>query len=488
MSCKFNTCGEVDTTFIEAEQAITDDIIKYKMVAKNAYYGKIDDSGSFPLNSGTRIKGYRLGRVGVPNCIGWRPIVDERCQTNLCNPEEDGVIQHGHEFYFYSLVEQRLRSDWICLDSLLFREISEDEITHYEDGLKKAARYVHEEFRRSRYLHFGANKMVPVLPRDAHGNPCDPCRVDCADQIRTDGWMFEYRQNGEIDECHVRVRVHPNDIPNISELSLDMLDDASYALGYEHDKFMNDYGLFDVLLADKRQARKLALLENDSVSGGNFHADFIDLRQNIGTEKVLRDYSLRTDIGAMRFYPDTQFNTTQLPQQGPFDIDNPQTWPRFVRVFPYKPVKPLQDQGDGLIWRPDPMYRRAPFGIVTILMNDVIMVQGFPYVGRVGGASKTGDRFGYDGSVQWHNIQDNDCNPDGDKGYWKMRFRMAAKQSMPELGYSWFVRIDTIMGLVKNYCPVPNPACIEEATSYCYFNTGVDFPGENRVMNLYGNK
>lgn len=471
-------CEEVDTIFAMAEQKVTDRLIRFKMVTKNAYYGKIPDGKMFPLKSGTRIKGFKLGRIGIPNCTGWRPVQDELCSTNACSFEPD-VIQHGHDDYFFSLVQKDLRTDWLCIDSLALREMAEEEVMHLEEGLQLASRYVHEEFRRSRYLLFGKHKLLGVLP-NAEAEDFENSRA-CENSMTTNAYVFETRDNGEIDECHIRVRVPVASIPLISELTLDQLDYASIRLEYEDEMFMNDFGLFDVLLADKRVSNRLALQEDEdmrnSASQGGNGWSLVDLRQTYGTERVLRNYSLRTDIHAMRFYADTEFNATL----DPFDEDVPETWPRFERVFPYV----AQKAGvAGVHFVTNENYLNAPFGISTIMNTRVMDVMSFPNVVRVGGAAKVGG-FGYEGTAQWQN-PDWPCNVNRDKGFWKMRFRLAARQNRDEQGYSWFHRIDRRMRLVGNPCPLPTKLCTDEVTAYCFSGMGGEFGdsgnGENRAI------
>lgn len=472
-------CEEVDTIFALSEQKVTKNLIRKKMVMRNAYFGKIKDDGQFPLGSGTRIKGYKLGKIGIPNCTGWRPVEDELCSTNACSFEPD-VIQHGHGDYFFSLVQKDLRTDWLCIDSLALREMASDEIMHLEEGLQNSTRYVHEEFRRSRYLLFGRNKIIGLVQRDGDtGDPVENSKA-CENQMVENAYVFEVRDNGEMDECHIRVNVDPADIDLVSELTLDMLDFAEERLEYEDETFMNDHGLHDVLLADKRVANKLALQEDEdmrnSASQGGNGWNLVDLRQNYGTQRVLRDYSLRADIHAMRFYPDAATNATLET----YSADQPDTWPRFERVFPYV-ARPAQVAGVEYVT--NQAYLKAPFGISTILNNRVMSVMSFPNVVGVGGAKKVGG-FGYAGTAQWQN-PDWPCNVNRDKGFWKLRFRLAAKQNRDEEGYSYFHRLDRRVRLVGNPCPLPELACVDEATAYCFSGMGGATDtglGENRAI------
>lgn len=464
-------CEQLDTIFAMSEQKVTRNLIRKKIVAANVYYGKIKDDEAFPLHSGTRIKGFRLGRIGVPDCTGWRPVEDTLCSTNACSFEPD-VISHGHSDYFFSLVQKDLRTDWLCLDSLSLREMPDDEIAHLEDGLQSAARYVHEEFRRSRFLLFGRNKLVTLVAADENGDPSIDSQTCDDSETVNNGYVFEVRANGEMDECHVRVCVLPSKVAFISELTLDQLDYATERLQYEgDDTMMNQIGLHDVILPGQRIANQLALQENAlmdhavSYRGGSF--DLLELRQTFGTERVIRNYSLRSDIHAMRFYVDSVFNSANDIDDDDFDQNNPNTWPRFQRVFAYIPIKSAVA---GIEFKTNPDYLRAQFGIATILTPRVMDVMSFPNTVRVGGAARVGG-FGYEGTAQWQN-PDWQCNVNRDKGFWKMRFRLAARPQRDEEGYSWFIRLNNKRALRGNDCALVAAPCQEDVTPYCFEGMG----------------
>lgn len=470
------SCEQIDATFIESEQKVSRSLLKKKMVPGNAYYGKIPDGGSFPLHSGTRIKGRRLGRVTVPDDQGWNPIKDQLCETSACdfNPE---LMHHGSSDYFFSVVQRDIRTDWLCLDSLAFRDFVEDEVGHLEDGLRDGSRYVHEEFRRSRYLLFCRNHNLAIIPPNgANTGPVVDYQSCQGNEVIDGAWVFESRDSGEMDESHVRVCINPlatgygadGYYGQIGELTMDMLDLAKAQLEYEDEGYLGDTGLWDVLLAEQRMANRLVLQENalmgfaaSNVQGG---WNLLDLRQNYGTERVIRDYSLRTDRYAMKFFPDYVFNVALVAGLGyAFNAQDPATWPRFTRVYAYVPVKA---QYAGVVFQRNPNFLRAPFGISTILNKRVMEVMSFPDTSGYGSATY-GDMFSWDGIAKWRN-PDWECNVKRNKGFWMLNFRMAAKQAYDEEGYAWFHRINLGLALRGNTC-VPNvPECTDEVTPYCF--------------------
>jgi hypothetical protein len=470
------SCEQVDALFIQSEQKVTEGLITKKLVQKNAYYGKIPDAGSFPLHSGTRIRGWRLGRIGVPNDEGWNGIEDGLCQTNACdfNPE---VISHGSTDYFFSLVQRDLRTDWICLDSMQFRQFPEDEVMHLENGLRDASRYVHEEFRRSRYILFGLHKGISILPADGDGVPVVDFTSCDGQELVDNAFVFETRVNGEMDESHVRVCADPTahggtGIDFIGELTLDQLDIATERLEYEDDVYLDGTDLFDVLLPSKRLRNQLALQESSAMANAPAQVttyDMIDLRQTYGTEGVLRNYSFRSDIHAMRFYPDVAFNTAMVAGIGyAFDPNDPNTWPRFVRVYPYKKTASRLTDGtqQGIDWVTNENYLKAPFGITTILNKRVMDVMSFPELTGVSSAT-TRESYSWEGIARWKN-PDWECNVKRNKGFWMMNFRLAARPQRNEEGYSWFHRMSRNIRLRGLTCDLPTSSAELDYTPYCF--------------------
>lgn len=464
-------CKQIDLGFLLSEQKVSEDLTKKKMVASNAYYGKVPDGKPFPLRSGTRIKGNRLGRITPPDGGGWQPVEDGLCSTNACDSSAE-VVSHGNEEFYFSLVQKALRTDWLCLDALALREVPEEEIAHLESGLQSASRYVHEEFRRTRYLHFCANKMVTVLAEEGStGMPLSENVTSCdGDEQDNNGWIWETRDNGEIDENHVRVCVNPEKPGLIGGLSLDNLDYASERLGYEDESYMGGTMLFDVLLANIKLSNQLALQEDDKMNNAASYGGYnmLELAQAYGTQRVLRNYSLRSDMYSARFYPDAAFNALLADEDGyAFDEDDPNTWARFVRVYPFLPRKANVSGIDKIT---NPNYLRAPFGISTILSQRVMSVMSFPDISGFGSAQKA-EMFGFDGVAKWIN-PDRECNEDRNKGFWKLKFRLAARPDYDKEGFAWFHRLSNKVDLTGLRCAIPEAATYSDVTPYCYEGMG----------------
>lgn len=464
----------LNRAFRRSEQQVSANLLKFKTIVKNAYYGKVPDGGKWPLGSGTQIKGNRLGRVTVPEGRGFEPVEDELCDSNAGTLKNDEIISNGNSSFFYSLVHRDMRTDWIDLSILRFRPDRMEEIAHLEEGLQFATRYVHEEFRRSRYHLFCRNKRMGILPLDGSNNVRETYNSANGVDVINQAYVWEHRANGEMDENYIRVRFdisanHAN-FNQISELTLDMLDDAHVRLSYNAQAFLDGTGLYDVVLADGTMSNRMAELEAEKIGTSQANVggyNLVDLSKAYGTERVMRDrFSTRTDVFAARFFPDVDFNEAMLAADGyAFNDNDSRTWPRFKRVYPFVTVK---SKGSGVESVENPDYLKAPFGLSTILVQSVMEVQSVPETTSVGGASATG-RVANDGTATWMNYK-TDRNPRGFKGYWLLDFEIAAKQNYDDRGFSFFHRIGRKVQLSGVIADLPTATPRNPASPYCFRN------------------
>ena len=481
-------CKELNLIFKQSEQKLSDSLITYKTKVSNPYWGKIKDSGMFPRKSGTSIKIVKLGRSTI-DPPRWQGVSDSYCGTNACdNPEQD-IIYNGFETDNYSLAKTSFRTDWLCLDALVFREMPESELAHFEDNIRKASQRVWNEFGRSRYIHMCQNKVVATVDDADLTDVCeDSPKVKCNDQnIDTEGFVWaRYAQldgsDGEINENYVFVKVNPTKLENIALLSLDMLDVATEELETEDDTMpFADEGiqLFDVVLANSRMGNQFCMQEdrrmNNAISYGGY--DPMQLKRTLGTKNVFRDrYSVRYDNDSARFYPDTVYNTALVEAGGyTYDATDPETWPRFKRVYRY--IQQKSTSGEGAIWVSNKVnFLNAPFAISTIFSPGVCSIQGYPDGTSMGSAMKEGVglKHNYAGNAVWHN-PDWECNLDRNKGFWKVDFGAAVRPEKKELGYSYFHRVSRKISLHSTTCDIPTEECVTPYSPYCYEGmTGAD--------------
>lgn len=478
-------CGPINDVFKESEQYLDKKIIAKKFKVANAYWGRVRQDGQWPLHSGVRIKKTRLTAYGFgDHSIGWEPIDDAICASDLCSDPEVDRLQHGgFESVYFGPERFRINSDWICLDKLLVREMPEMEIQHLEDYLARATRYFWEEYYRSRYIDACENKVLALVDSDLLDGDACACNVasTCRPEINTsNGFVFERRSTGTIDERYIRVNCRISDIPRISDFGLDMLDIAKIELSSEDDNYPYlDQGvqLLDVIIADPRQNIRFGETENHlldrvlSYGGKNMG----ELTRMMGTQRVWRDsYSVRYDNNAARFFPDTAFNNTELDGVI-YDPSDPETWPRFKRVFPWKPEKvSVTNPADGTVsWGIKHVKNRdyiyAPFAINTVFVPTVISAMSLPTAQSVG-AAKLGSHSNLkslDGVAKWNN-PNWPCNPYGEKGYFTLGFGAAIRPDYPEYGWAFLTRMDHSISLKGVACAIGEAGCVQRLSAYCY--------------------
>ncbi len=461
----FLSCEQIDTIFRMAERQVSKDLGQKRMSVQNAYFGRINEGSDWPLHAGTEMNKATLGRMGVPTDSGWSRISDTLCATNACDMEYD-VIYHGFEETGWSIARRGLRTDWLCIDSLALRQSPEKEVAAIESGLQDAASYVHEEFRRSRYLDLCRHHVVGLVDVDGNGDPVQEYWMDDATNLNHVGWVFERRASGEMDENHVRVCVPNAHINRISRLTPDMLDVARQVMIYEDPTYLDNTGLMEALVAGANDSKWMAQIERQQLGGvtADGVSNLVDLRMHFGIDRVVRNYAVKPDFFAMRFFPDVAFNTALLAEVGyAFDENDPSSWPRFKRVHAYVPKK---SKIAGIEYVPNPTYQFAPFGISTLMNTNVMTVHGFPeYLGT--GSAKKAENYAYDGRARWRN-PDWECNSERNKGFWAMKFMLAAEPEKVQTGYAYFHALNNKVMLAGHIKTLPTAPAVEAISPYCY--------------------
>jgi hypothetical protein len=452
----FESCEQVNTLFIQGQEHIERNLIKKKFVPANAYYGRMP-SGSFPKNSGLTHRGHRLARQAPPDELNWRRVEQDVCNTNACDFDPD-VIHNGSDSYNWSLVAMDLRTDWICLDSLVFNEFPEEEIDHMEMSLQNINRNVFEEFGRSRWTDNAENKIVGVIPTGGIPDPDTKC-----DNVSLNGgWIFERYANGEVNPNRVRVQLASDDAARISELTNDLLEQTVIRLQYEEAAYIADsVQLYDLVVPDLRTSLQLAKDEDEQggfyKSLGGYQAS--DLDRELGVQRVVGNFAHRYDRYAMKFYP----SATQ-PDAGAFDPADTATWLVLERVFPYR-----QEEAEiGVRHVVNEEYINAPFAITNAFIRDVVRIETLSKPSSYGSATKAMNvpDFTPDAKFIWKN-PDWDCNVKRNKGFWLACYELAAHPRMTELGHSWLHRIDTRIHLIENPCATTSATCYDPVSPYC---------------------
>lgn len=476
------SCRKFDTAFREAEQQISDDLVEKKFrLGQNAYWGRVRDNGMFPTRAGTRIKKVRLSRIGFGQMdVGWTAVEDNGCFTNLCEEPPAEVISHGSEDSYYGLEKFKIATDEICLSMLPFREMPEKELAHFENHLKMAGQYFWNEWLRSRYINIVEKKFVAMVSDNAltSGDICDTLESACAPYIdHTNGFIMWNRgadglpvldQAYPVDERYVSVNVPLAKVPNISELSGDLIEQAAADLELDDDNMpLLDEGidLLDVIVPDLKMLRRLVQLERmqEAQCLPSVLYDGKDLSRRLGIKRIIRDqFGIRRDLHGMKFYPDNLYNSTL----GAYSKNDPTTWPRFKRVFAYTP----QANANGSVnYVPNRFFSAAPFGISVIFTPTVMGMLHHPEAEGFGTARPGENTIDYAGQATWVNEYDKKCNPKRDRGHWELHFGAGIEPDRPENGSAFFHRIDHRLSLSGVACPIPLVGCLDSYVSpYCY--------------------
>lgn len=477
-----NLCKQFDTAFRAAEQQISDSIVSKKAnLGRNAYWGHVPHAGDFPLHSGTSIKQIRLSRIGFGDMsVGWRQVQDDGCFTNVCEAPERPTFAHGSTESFYSLEEFGFQSPEICLRVLRFRQMGERELAKIEEHLRVQAQFFWNEYYRSRYIHTVEKKIVAQVPEGSiDGNGvCESLVYSCAPNIRTmEGFKFSHRSptgpdvtatTYPIDERYVHVNVPVSEIPTISELSVDLIEQPSIEMELDDaNRPLLDEGIpfFDVIVPDAKISNRLAhlerLQENQCLNTVIYNGK--DLSLKYGIKRIFRDmFSLRYDLHGMKFYPDVVYNQ----DLDPYDPSDPATWPRFVRVFAYINVRNPNGTVGAI---PNPYFMRAPFGITTIFSPKVMRSRSIPEAVSVGGARVGDQARRFNGEVRWVNEYDKVCNPHREKGHWELDFGAAIEPDEPENGAAFFHRLNHTVALSGGDCRIPILPCTNsDLSNFCY--------------------
>ncbi len=470
------SCQAYDTAFRQSEQQISASLITNKFkLGPNAYWGRVPDAGMFPLNSGTSIKKIRLNRIGFgTHENGWINVVDTGCANNLCSNPPAETIGHGTKESFYGLQKFMLATDPICLALLPFRQMPEKELAHFEQHLQMMTRYTWDEYMRFNYINTSTNKFVAMVSDAAISGDLDTCDTlerSCAPQIRSnDGFVFWNRpatggvpvldSSLPIDERYISVNIPVSKIPNITELSGDLLETAAINLDYEDDSrpFIDEgIDLMEVNVPDVRVMRRLIQLERMQESDCSPLVAYQgkDLSLRLGIKKVIREmFGLRRDYHGMKFYPDDLYNSTL--EDADYDANDPATWPRFRRVFAYVPQQGANGTMDYVV---NPYFLNAPFGISTIFTKAVMSFRHHPEAQNYGSATKGELARNYAGTAKWKNEYDKICNPNQEIGNWELHFGGGIEPERPELGNVFFHRIDHSISLKGNKCPISLLGC-----------------------------
>lgn len=446
----FQACEEVDTYFREGREYFNEEYVK-KLAQLSVYFTRVRET-TWPINTGTTQRGFRFGRGFFDPTTPWRTVISQRCEANSCDAQPEKIKRPGNSSYFWELQKKEMLTDWICVEDLMYRLLPVDEIMQFERSNAIITRSVHEEFIRTSYIGGAGHKWLALV--NENNEYCDP--------LDDTAWLMKSHEGtGEtgIDSRYIYVKVPATELGNIASLSMDQLDDALINLGDEDEAFrvdLRDMGIqkMDMIVPDARVARKLFVQAKESNGFWNTQAEFdktlSDLR--LGIPRTIGDYTFSYDNNALRYNADTGYNDAStggadgagLPT---FDENDPDTWPRLVRVMRYK----LVEDELGYSYVPNAEYRRADFGITVHWMNDVLHKWRNPSWTGTGDVQMESQN--YAGDFEWDR-PNWECNLWGKQGFFKAQFRLAMQIKDPTVMHAFLHRLDHSKTLTTSPCPI----------------------------------
>jgi hypothetical protein len=437
----FQACEDVDTYFREGREYFNEEYVK-KLAQLSVYFSRVPES-TWPMNSGTTQKGFRFGRGFYDPTTPWRKVVSQRCDQNSCDSQPDKILRPGTSSYTWELMKREMMTDWICVEDLMYRLLPVDEVMQFEQSNAIITRSVHEEFIRTSYIGGAGHKWLALVNEE--GEYCDP--------LDDQAWFmpsFDGVNETGFDSRYIYVKLPVTELPNIAVLSLDQLDDALMDLGDEDEAYrvdMRDAGFnkLDMIVPDPRSARRIFKDAKESNGFWNTAAEYdkslSDLR--LGIPRTVGDYTFAYDSNALRYNVDTDYNATL----GAFDENNPDTWPRLVRVMRYK----LQATELGYEWVPNRDYKSADFGISVQWMNNALHKWRNPNWTGTGDVKM--DSQNYAGDFDWSR-PDWECNLWGKMGFFKAQFRLGMQIKDPTKMHVFLNRLDWSKTLSTSPCPL----------------------------------
>lgn len=472
----FTACQQVNNLFIEGQQSLERNLIKLKFVPTNVYYGRMPE-GNFPMNSGMTQKGFKLARQAYPDDVRWRKLQQEQCSDNTCAFDPTVIPMNGSDSYEWYPIAMDLRTDWLCLDSFLYREFPEEELAHVELGLQNINRYVNEEFARSAYLNALDHKWLGLLPPQATeytDADCEKVLCGCDTTVDDTMWRFETYDDGLPNLSRMRVKMPYDQLYRISALSLDQLDEAVIPLERDGDYIQDSVQMFDMIIPDLKVSRQLQrqddIINRGFRSTGGYDAGQLD--RKLGIQRTVGNYALRRDPYAPRYAP---AKVSDQPAVNSFDPEDPDTWALLIRVLPFKQEKKTLGVGH----ESNKEYNKAPFAISTFWQPQVGRIERLADTTGYGTARKVDYRS--EGYFHWRN-PDWQCNIKRNNGFWMACYRMAWHPRRTDLGHAFLHRLDHRIKLESVDCDLLSKACDDKVSPYtCTGIAGTDENGANVV-------
>lgn len=427
----FQSCADVDGFFREGRSYFSELFVE-KFPINSIYYGRLDTQ-SWPVNTSPTQTGFRFQRGYYDPTLPYQEVVSQRCEQNQCESNFETIIHPGTDSYTWTLMMKDMRTQFYCISDWLNRLFPMEEIQHIMKTNIIITNNVHEEFGRANFVGASGHKWAGVAS--------DSSLVSCA-PIKDDMWIMKtYQGVGEIgyDTRYIYVNLPADQLKNISLLALDNLDDALIDLQRESDAYRLDVSemagrpLLEIIVPDSRVLRNIWQYAKQSGGWWEAQTDFSDnmLKFSLGIERVIGNYAFCFDVNGLHYNVDWAYNAGL----GAFSSSDVDTWPRLVRVLPYK-VVPAEL---GCKYIVNPEFNRTDFAITVAWVNNALTKWVAPNFTGYGEAQAFPQN--YAGEWEWKN-PDWECNIKRNQGFFWNQFKMSMQIKDPTIMHSFLHRLN----------------------------------------------
>lgn len=355
-----------------------------------------------------------------------------------------------------------LRSDPICIPHLQFRHDPLEEIDRFERGFIESANNITQDKFLLEYLSRCETKAIWQIPDDVISAGNEDLIAEICGNMQHGTSDFEFVRfptvdnlPGQIDPRFLLVKIDPritNWRKKISQPTVDMAVEASTAQQYDTDAFVApEIRMVDFAVPSAKTITTLSKQERELENTSNLGLSRTDEDVlKMKTKAVFRsEVSARVDQSIPRYAPDNTYNASLVATAGyAFDADDPLTWARLIRIYPFKVEHGTEGRSSSV---PNPDFPRAPFAICYSFSPRVMSYYHLPVPVSYGMAKIDNNaEVNMKGDIKFM------TDDEGTSGYYQAKYGYAFKTDSPEYGFAFLVRLVNSHTVQGTSCEVPS--------------------------------
>jgi hypothetical protein len=211
--------------------------------------------------------------------------------------------------------------------------------------------------------------------------------------------------------------------------------------------------VLDIIVPEPKVARRMFFQAKEQngywMTDTDFDKNLTQLK--LGVNRIIGDYAFGYDGNAPRYNSDAAFNatlqSTATPGGIPLDENDPDTWPKLIRVPRYIEIPSEL----GYSYTPNPEFKRADFGISVCFVENAMKKWNHPTTTGYGSARM--EEQNYSGDFEWRR-PDWECNRRGKMGFFQAQFRLGMQVKDPTIMHSFLHRLDHSKRFTTSVCPI----------------------------------